>query len=196
MRRAIRETDLKKVADRILLEEAKGDPYETLTEAEFLISVLEQQELVDKQTIHAIRSQFFHLTNKRAWKATDQRYLDSKLVFLEMVEQRRVRDRPNTLVADSMPFGAAIDRMVRLGRTRPGDENVRYDADGLEVQLVERDCPDGGYHEWLHEHWMRMVREANGGVLKQKASPLAKLTGGELCVSPRAPPKSVAKELI
>jgi hypothetical protein len=46
MRRSIRETDYLSQVDALLLDEARGDPDETLTEAEFLISVLKSKLLV------------------------------------------------------------------------------------------------------------------------------------------------------
>ena len=39
--------------DELLLEEAKGNPHETLTEAEFLVSVLKSHDIVDDTTLRA-----------------------------------------------------------------------------------------------------------------------------------------------
>ena len=51
-------TDFSKRADQLLLGEAGGpspDPDETLTEAEFLISVLKDKGIVDELVVRAIR---------------------------------------------------------------------------------------------------------------------------------------------
>ena len=53
-------TDFTKTADQLLLGEAGGpspDPDETLTEAEFLISVLKDKGIVDELVVRAIRLQ-------------------------------------------------------------------------------------------------------------------------------------------
>tara|TARA_B110001452_G_scaffold59542_1_gene46348 strand:+ start:221 stop:562 length:342 start_codon:yes stop_codon:yes gene_type:complete len=47
VRKHIRSTDYVAKVDQLLLDEAKGNPNETLTEAEFLISVLKSHDIVD-----------------------------------------------------------------------------------------------------------------------------------------------------
>ena len=157
-RRLIRETDLKLVADQILIEEAKGDPNETLTEAEFLISVLVKQELVDSDTLLAIRRQFFHLTNKRAWNEIDGRVLDSKLVFLELVSQGRIKQSLSHPWL-TFPHG----RQGRQEAPHTVGETPAADETEMEVDLG---AMDGGYAEWHDSHWIRLVQEGNGGLLR------------------------------
>ena len=131
------------------------------------------QELVDKNTIHAIRAQFYHMTNKRKWKVEEARVLDSKLVFLEMCEQGRIKDRPSIGDAVGGALGHALNSTFskRTGNAANGlAPEVLIDENGLEIQVVEMNVQDGGYAEWLEEHWLRMVREGNEGELKLKPS--------------------------
>ena len=60
LRRAIRETDYARITPALLLQDAAehADPDESLTEAEFLVAVLTRRDLVDAQTLMAVRRQF------------------------------------------------------------------------------------------------------------------------------------------
>merc|ERR1719231_2239637 len=72
------DTDFAKRADELLLGEAGGpnpNPDETLTEAEFLISVLKENGIVDDLTVKAIRLQFAHITRHDATES-DNKVLD------------------------------------------------------------------------------------------------------------------------
>lgn len=75
--------------DKLLLDEARGDPSETLTEAEFLAAVLKSHDLVDDATLRAIRMQFAWVTRHHAASAAtgDSVVLDAKAVFAELVAQ-------------------------------------------------------------------------------------------------------------
>ena len=59
-RRSLRETDFSERLGEYLLDECAelGDPDEPLSEAEFLIAVLVERNLVDEQTLMAVRRQF------------------------------------------------------------------------------------------------------------------------------------------
>merc|ERR1719313_3341443 len=77
------ETDFAKQADTLLLGEASGpnpNPDETLTEAEFLISVLKDNGIVDELTVRAIRLQFAHIT-RHDTSDSDNKVLDDRTVF-------------------------------------------------------------------------------------------------------------------
>jgi hypothetical protein len=139
-RRAIRETDYLARVDALLLEEARGDPDETLTEAEFLISVLKSHGLVDEPTLTAIRHQFFNLTRHKQWREVDARMLDAQMVFGELVEHGRVRQRPRGGVAGLTEYDPA---------TRE------------EVPLVNLRAIDGGYREWRQYFWLASVAKAS-----------------------------------
>mmetsp|Transcript_34391 Transcript_34391/g.85751 ORF Transcript_34391/g.85751 Transcript_34391/m.85751 type:complete len:488 (+) Transcript_34391:67-1530(+) len=138
VRRAIRETDYLAQVDILLLDEARGDPDETLTEAEFLISVLKSHDLVDEPTLTAIRHQFHNLTRHKQWKEAEGRILDSQMVFAELVEHGRVRQRP------------------RGGIAGQADSNP---MSHVEIPLVNLKAIDGGYREWRQYFWLTQVAE-------------------------------------
>ena len=89
LRRRIRETDYAADADVLLMREAarENDAHETLTEAEFLISVLLEHEIVDETTLSAIRQQFRHICRR---SPDADPLLDAKLVFEELVHTGQV----------------------------------------------------------------------------------------------------------
>merc|ERR1719440_1882913 len=85
------ETDFAEQADTLLLGEAGGanpNPEETLTEAEFLISVLKDNDIVDDMTVKAIRKQFAHIV-RHDTSLNDNKVLDDRIVFMEMKAQGR-----------------------------------------------------------------------------------------------------------
>lgn len=156
LRRAIRETDYLAVADALLLDEAKGDPDETLTEAEFLISVLKSHDLVDEPTLMAIRQQFTTLTRRSgAASSTETAVLDSAAVFAELVEHGRVRQRPRGAVAGLTEFDPVTNE---------------------HVPLVNLKAIDGGYREWRQYAWLARVAEHSPtGELRSAASDLREM---------------------
>jgi len=126
-------TDFAKQADVLLLGEAGGpnpNPDETLTEAEFLISVLKDNGIVDDITVNAIRLQFAHIT-RHDTSLNDNKVLDDRMVFLEMRSQGRI---------------------VQAGPKAP-----KLTADGMKVEQVDLAAPDGGFQEWLETHWWPRV---------------------------------------
>ena len=127
------ETDFAKQADSLLLGEAGGpepNPDETLTEAEFLISVLVDNGIVDDMTVHAIRLQFAHITRHDTSKS-DNKVLNDKIVFLEMRSQGRIQ------------------------QSAPGAKAKA--ADGTTIDLVDLKAEDGGFGEWLERCWWPRV---------------------------------------
>mmetsp|Transcript_25359 Transcript_25359/g.74461 ORF Transcript_25359/g.74461 Transcript_25359/m.74461 type:complete len:459 (-) Transcript_25359:335-1711(-) len=137
VRRRIRETDYVKQVDTLLLDECNGDPEETLTEAEFLISVLKAYELVDDATLTVIRQHFFHLTRHREWKVSDARVLDARMVFDELVHGKRIVQR----TADDEVGGYRGWPKARSGG----------------VQVVDLEADDGGFEEWMEMFWLPAV---------------------------------------
>uniref|UniRef100_A0A7S2NM46 Potassium channel domain-containing protein n=1 Tax=Haptolina brevifila TaxID=156173 RepID=A0A7S2NM46_9EUKA len=127
------ETDFAKQADTLLLGEAGGpepNPDETLTEAEFLISVLKDNGIVDDLTVNAIRLQFAHIT-RHDTSDRDNKVLDDKIVFLEMKAQGRI--------------------------AQTGPKAPTRTKEGLKVELVDLKAKDGGFGEWLERHWWPRV---------------------------------------
>ena len=127
------ETDFAAQADKLLLGEAGGaspNPDETLTEAEFLISILKENGIVDEITVTAIRLQFAHIVRHDA-SGADNKVLDDKMVFLELKAQGRIvqteADAPATTAA------------------------------GFAVEQVDLNAPDGGFAEWRTTHWWPRV---------------------------------------
>ena len=131
--KSLMETDFAEQADTLLLGEAGGanpNPEETLTEAEFLISVLKDNDIVDDLTVNAIRLQFAHIT-RHGGGTVENRVLDDKMVFLEMKAQGRI--------VQSSPSAPSMTR------------------DGHKIEHVDLSVSDGGFAEWLERHWWPRV---------------------------------------
>jgi len=129
------ETDFAKQADTLLLGEAGGpnpNPDETLTEAEFLISVLKDNGIVDELTVRAIRLQFAHIT-RHDTSSSDNKVLDDRMVFLEMRAQGRI--------VQSSAVGARKTKA----------------KDGTTIESVDLTSEDGGFNEWLNVFWLPRV---------------------------------------
>jgi len=138
-------TDFAKKADQLLLSEAGGtdaDPSETLTEAEFLISVLLSKGIVDNLTVSAIQLQFKHLVRHDVWsKVGDEKVLDDRCVFLELKAQGRILASP--VLAASPPPKEPLKPEIT--------------SDGYTIARVDVTKPDGGFTEWRDKHWIPRV---------------------------------------
>jgi len=137
------ETDFAKVADVLLLGEAGGpnpNPDETLTEAEFLISVLKENGIVDDLTVKAIRLQFAHIT-RHDTSLSDNKVLDDKIVFLEMCAQGRIQQTK-----------ASGPPLTPRGRT---------------IEYVDMNAADGGFQEWREAYWWPRVFSGKVGMFDQ-----------------------------
>jgi len=177
VRRKICETDYAGKVDKLLLEEAKGNPLETLTEAEFLISVLKSHDLVDDATLRAIRIQFAKITRHRSVKPGEDAVLDAKAVFDELVAQGRIVDIENAskkskdALAD-VDEGPPEDTQSTLAKAGEAAlavikapitlVQVITDVPGEDSQVgtqceVDFRAYDGGYKEWYKEHWLPRV---------------------------------------
>jgi len=93
-RKSIQDTDQQQICDKLLLQEAlrNRDPYETLTEAEFLVTVLKAHDIVDEATLVTIRSEFRELVSDGAKSSVpiEDRVLDAPTVFRALKAQERV----------------------------------------------------------------------------------------------------------
>jgi hypothetical protein len=122
--------------DKLLLGEATGptpNPEETLTEAEFLISILKDKGIVDEMTIQAIRLQFAHITRHDKSDSLNK-VLDAKLVFEELKSQRRIRQSG--------------------GKGNPPAKT----QDGFEIDYVDlKGAKDGGFAQWREKCWIPRV---------------------------------------
>ena len=118
-------TDFTKTADQLLLGEAGGpspDPDETLTEAEFLISVLKDKGIVDELVVRAIRLQFKHIVRHDTWtedgdtKVRGRSLLSQRLPTMASVASamRPPLGRCSTIDASSL----SSSRRTGLGRAR------------------------------------------------------------------------------
>ena len=130
------ETDFTEQADDLLLGEAGGanpNPEETLTEAEFLISVLKDNDLIDDMSVQAIRLQFAQLVRHDTWTSDPtNRVLDDRIVFLEMKAQGRI----------------AQSGKANAPATTEKGKNIEY---------VDLKAADGGFKEWLESYWLPRV---------------------------------------
>lgn len=127
------EKDFALEADHLLLAEAGGtdpNPDETLTEAEFLISILKDNGIVDDITVMAIRLQFAHIT-RHDNGTTGDKVLDDKMLFLEMKSQGRI----------AAPDKYNVKKEPRVTST------------GHKIEEVDVSAKDGGFDEWLTKHW-------------------------------------------
>ena len=132
-RKRIREEDHGKVADLLLLEASNGDPDESITEGEFLIMILQREGLVDADTVTAIRRQFRHLVRHGDQRVPfEMRCFDAMGVFRELKERNRIIQRPSHF--------------------KPGSRKGRK-------EMVDLEAKDGGYNEWLVQHWSRRISE-------------------------------------
>ena len=106
---------------------------ETLTEAEFLISVLIDYSLVDAETINSIRQQFKYVV----------RYAESGAVDGTPPERGSAvySSGRAILLTNELVFREAVQR-------------------GEVPQGVDLKTADGGYTEWYEQHWAPRVREA------------------------------------
>ena len=137
------ETDFAKVADVLLLGEAGGpnpNADETLTEAEFLISVLKENGIVDDLTVKAIRLQFAHIT-RHDTSDNDNKVLDDRIVFLEMKAQGRIQQTK----ANGPP------------------QTPR----GRKIEYVDMKAEDGGFGEWREAYWWPRVFSGKVGMFDQ-----------------------------
>lgn len=129
-------------ADELLMGEQAGNGNvnfdETLTEAEFIISVLKEKGIVDDLTIQAVRLQFAHLTrHDKATKEAENKVVDTKIVFLELRSKGRIaQNSPGA--PTKTPEGKAID-------------------------LVDLKGPQGGFTEWKTKYWQPRLLSYNGG---------------------------------
>ena len=145
------ETDFAEVADTLLLGEAGGanpNPEETLTEAEFLISVLKENSIVDDMTVKAIRKQFEHITRHDTWSADPtNKVLDDRIVFLEMKAQGRIAQ----------------------GGGKGGPKNT---PKGHEIAYCDLKKPDNGFAEWKEKHWLPRVFDGKPHGVQVRMAPM------------------------
>jgi len=170
-------TNFHERADQLLLGEAAGpdpDPEETLTEAEFLISVLKDKGIVDELTVAAIRLQFKHITRHDTWTTPgDERVLDDRCVFLELKSQSRIQHKPP-------PKSRAPPKKTK---------------DGKAIDYIDTKAADGGYKEWREKCWIPRIYEssskwAGGGSIRldqTKHPPRDKTIPGD-ALKPKASP--------
>ena len=135
VQRQILESPYETRSEALLLQEAArtGRVDETLTEAEFLISVLTDYSLVDAETINSIRQQFKYVV----------RYAESGAVDGTPPERGSAvySSGRAILLTNELVFREAVQR-------------------GEVPQGVDLEAADGGYKEWYEQHWAPRVREA------------------------------------
>ena len=132
-------TSFAKRADQLLLNEAGGDAPPTLTEAEFLISTLKDAGIIDELVVRAIRVQFAHITRHDTWTADEtHQILDERCVFLELRSQGRIRAHT------------------------PDPAAPKLTPDGLSIEYLGVNAPDGGFQEWCERYWWPRLRQKRG----------------------------------
>ena len=76
---------------------------ESITEAEFLVSVLLRRDIVDEMTLAAVRRQFRELVRDETDDTTplENRHFDSQRLFGMMVRTGQIRQRPPNMAPGS-----------------------------------------------------------------------------------------------
>eukprot|EP00966_Prymnesium_polylepis_P323466 7379652-Prymnesium_polylepis.3 len=95
--RQIRETEFNLHLDQLLLDHqaSAGSADATVSEGQFVVSVLARAQLVDTATLNAIRLQYAHIVRQDFESPSDAKLLTPQVVFRELVAQGRVRFRPD-----------------------------------------------------------------------------------------------------
>ena len=137
----IRDCTYERFVDLLLLHECRGDPHETLTEAEFLVSVLKGYNLVDDVTLDTVRQQFSRVVRHGRYTQYDARMLTPKILFMELTAQDRVQQSSfcNLKKALSSHAATPIDRLA----------------------FVNMEAADGGFQEWFDDYWTDAVSRVN-----------------------------------
>jgi len=134
VQRQILETPYETRTEALLRQEAArtGDADETLTEAEFLISVLTEYSLVDAETINSIRQQFKYVVR-----------------YAEVGALNGTPPERGSAVYSS-------GRAIMLTNELVFREAVQKGEVPREVDL---EAADGGYTQWYDECWVPRVRD-------------------------------------
>ena len=140
VRKNIRSTNYEATVDQLLLDEAKGNPHEKLTEAEFLISVLKSHDIIDDATLRTIRIQFARLTSHCTFEKDEVPVLDARAVFESLKSQGRI--------VDKSALGALDEDAVQRLLEKAGDRPLTY---------INLSHADGGFQEWHKKHWLPRV---------------------------------------
>jgi hypothetical protein len=197
IRKTIQQTDFAAKVDQLLLEEAKGNPEETLTEAEFLISVLKANDLVDDDTLLSIRLQFARITRHKKYEKgqsplTHPPMLDAKALFAELVSQGRIvhsgecaetEDPIRKLSRAASGLSQAASRTIenaaskvpivgaKISPSTPaaGVTALERGSPKPDADVVNLEAPDEGFGEWYEHFWLPRVLENTRDVLAAKA---------------------------
>ena len=115
-----------------------------MREADFVIAVLKANDMIDLQTVNAIKVQFSMMRDLKR-EGDDEIYVDSEVVFRHLIRQQRVMDR-------SLKAGAA----------------ATHDRDA--VSYVDTSKKDGGYAEWFGTHWEAGLANADSAAPPEAAA--------------------------
>ena len=173
LRRSIRETDYgDKLAEKFLFDECvkKANADESITEGEFLVTVLMRRQLVDETTIAAIRRQFREIVrHSDDTIPVEERVFDCELLFREKVEREQIKQRPPNASKGS----------YMKGRKRK-DRIPLVDIAG---------AADGGLAEWREHFWEPRLADAANAELAKPVKHVApkhtkRLSGGMPLAAP------------
>ena len=142
---------------QMLHDQAKiaKNPYLEMREPDFVLSVLKHHELVDQETILAIRDHFKRLTDidARPRHGDSERIIDAQVVFKHLQRQGRIvavnKDPAHSSLSASPPGGPSTRR--------------RFSA-----VFVDTAGDDEGYSEWWNEHWVAQVDGEDGSKTPSK----------------------------
>ena len=108
----VRSWDYEKIADQLLLQEARGESAKELNEAEWVLAVLTAQNIVDEPTVDAVKIQFAQMMRTRdqslqrvaaatgngAAASGGGRVIDAQTIFSQLVKEDKVQQRPEDVV--------------------------------------------------------------------------------------------------
>ena len=183
-RRRIREAAYGEMGGELLLCEARrtGRLEQSLTETEFLISVLKSHDLIDDAVVAAIHQQFAHIVRHAPVEVQPDR---AATATADNVNDNADQERPSGGVTAPDPSGArdpprsrrrdgvltcegAFRELVRQRRIRQSSPDnthalLRQLASGRApepVALVDLSAADGGFAEWRTSYFVPRLREA------------------------------------
>lgn len=146
------------------MKEARGNPDETLTEAEFLVSVLKENEIGISSDANALKRLVAHGMMPPPSRALSRPSNCSPRISVDDITIAIIRAEFRELVA--VGRGAfetrVLDSHVVFLQLK-ADQRIAQRADQPlgtcigNVALVDTNARDGGYSEWRKHHWEKQV---------------------------------------
>ena len=152
-RRAIRRDNYQLKVYSFLQEEAraKNDAAATMREADFIIAVLRANELIDLETVDAIKAQFGLITRR---VRDSHGVISPEVVYKHLVQQGRVLPREA-----HQEEAISLEEAISQGTIRPDAD------DRFATVYVNMRVKDEGFAEWHEHYWLPSVVNSPDGDL-------------------------------